>query len=323
MKKILQILSGHPSYDHIRIIKPLQQINEQLKAYNIAVSLIPIDKLDEHITQQFDVICMHGCGSLGVYNILRKNKFCLWVDDLMTDIPIGNPARAGVAELEGLRWAYQSAQNIVCTTKYLSDHLWENYKVKSFICPNLINIEHKENKSENVLYSFGNSHTNDLELLKRLRTHRNVYFFGHTLPSTFCHYYRNPFGGVELYPNRKNVFWVPLQVDYEKYQIYMTNLDYGVGLIPLQDNNFNKAKSILKVGEYISNGAISVVSNIGALREIPNECVVKVLDGNWKNAIEDAFHNRANLYKSCYSWWMDNYSYYSQAQKWLTAYREM
>lgn len=322
MKKILQVLSNHPSYDNIRIISVLKNINNQLKEYNISVSLIGIDKISADILQAYDVVCFHGCLSLIVYSIINKCKFCLFVDDLMTELPPYNPAKLTPEQIEGLKWCYLNAQSIVCTTQYLSDYLLENYKVKSFACTNLINIEKKENKSDKILYSFGNSHSGDLELIN-LKTARNVYFFGHCLPLVFTSYFRNLFGGVELYPNKKNIFWVPIQTDYERYQITMNNLDYGVGLIPLQDNNFNKAKSDLKFLEYLQHGAISVCSNVGAVSQIPEDCIVKVKDNDWDSAIEYAFSNRSSIYNNAYKWAMDNRSYYSNSNKWIEAYLEM
>jgi hypothetical protein len=205
----------------------------------------------------------------------------------------------------------------VCTTQWLANHIG-----RGFVCPNLIDLERKINSSENVLYSYGNSHTGDLELLRSLTPRRDTYFFGHTLPSKFCHYYRNPKGLVELKPNNPLVHYVPIQMDYERYGVWMNNLNYGVGLIPLEDNVFNLAKSDLKVLEYLQHGAISVCSNVGAVGNIPDECVVKVND-NWDEAIEHAFDNRSNIYNNAYDWAMDNRSYEKQSELWMEAYRGM
>jgi hypothetical protein len=90
----------------------------------------------------------------------------------------------------------------------------------------------------------------------------------------------------------------------------------------LEDNVFNLAKSDLKFLEYLQLGAISVCSNVGAVGNIPDECVVKVGD-NWDEAIEHAFDNRSNIYNNAYDWAMDNRSYEKQSELWIEAYREI
>jgi hypothetical protein len=316
MKKILNLLSGHTSYDQIRIIQPLLKIRDKLKELNITVHLLPMQSMSDDILQQIDVTCIHGCPSLAIYPLLRRHKFCLFVDDLMTNLPKSNPANVSPQENAGLLWCHEHAKSIVCSSPYLAK-TFKRFNV--FVAPNLLEITHIKNDSKNVLYSFGNSHTEDLELLD-IKKH-NTYFFGNTLPIKYCDYKRNKLGNIELWSNQSNIFHVPLQMDYERYQIWMRNLSFGVGLCPLVDNEFNKAKSILKVGEYLQQGAISVVSPVGAYDDLPDEACVKCVD-DWDSAIDLAFQNHNQIYENAYKWWRENYSYQTQ-EKWIEVYRKL
>lgn len=323
MKKILQVITNYRSYDQIRIIQPFAEIREKLKEENITINFIPLDKLNVEIARQFDVCVFHGCLSFAAYSILPHIKFSIWCDDLMWDLPPSNPAAPKPKEIEGLYWCFSNAQSIVVTTEYLKSRIFHPHK--TFVAPNLLDINRGlwRQDAQDILYSFGNSHTGDLELLNNLKTDRQVYFFGDTLPSKFCNYYRNPKGIIELYPNAENIHWIPLQTDYERYQIWLNNIEAGIGLCPLEDNDFNKAKSVLKIGEYLKKGMVSVVSNIGPYQGVPDECVVKVLESDWSAAVEYGFTNRTNILDACYAWWQENYSYRKNYTRWLDVYRNL
>jgi len=320
MKKILNLLSGHASYDAIRIVDPLNKIRTKLKTDNITVTLLPMSSASIDICNQFDRICVHGCPSLAFYPILKKIPFVMFVDDLMTALEPSNPAMVDKELIRGLNWCHDNAKSIICTTQALKD-TFERDNV--FIAPNLMDIDPVTNISENICYAGGNSHTADMELLNGLETKRTIYFFTHTLPSGYCHYRRNKRGIVELFTNKENIKYIPLQLDYERYGCWMNNLKYGVGLVPLESNKFNEMKSIMKVGEYLKQGAISVISPVGALNEIPKECVVMVQDNNWDSAITTAFNNRETIYHACWNWWDKNYSYRKNEGSWINAYKNM
>jgi len=320
MKKILQLLSGHPSYDQIRIIQPFLKVRDMLKVENIAVQCTPMQQATTELLQQFDITCVHGCCNLAIYPTLKQVKFSIWVDDLMTNLPECNPAKPTEEEVRGLKWCHETANSVVCTTPYLQNTFKRD---KVLVAPNLIDIKRAESKSPNVLYSFGNSHNGDLELLGDMQTKRNMYFFGHSLPNKFCNYQKDKTGQIELFPNQENILYVPLQRDYEKYQVWMKNLEFGVGLCPLEDNEFNCAKSVLKVGEYLQHGAVSVVSDVGSYKGIPDECVVKVKENDWDAAVEYAFAHHRTIYNAAYDWWMGNFSYQKQIKRWVEVYRNL
>jgi hypothetical protein len=121
-------------------------------------------------------------------------------------------------------------------------------------------------------------------------------------------------------PNQSNIGFLPIELNYEKYQVYMKNMDYRVGLCPLIDNEFNSCKSIWKFLEYLIHGSVSVVSNVLPYKEIPDECCVKVGD-NWDEAIEYAFENYKQIYKNAWCWVKDQYTY--ERGTWLDVYRQI
>lgn len=320
MKKILQVNSGHEAYDNIRIFEPIKKIKEQLKEDNIVIESLPIANMNLQVAIKYDISLWHGCMCLNVYPVLKQINFALYVDDLMTDLNPGNPAHPSNAEIEGLKWCYKNADSLIVTTEYLKQKLSE-YNNRTFVCPNLVDIIPKFNTSKNVLYSYGNSHSHDLKLLvdMELNKDRNYYFFGKLPPSGLCVYTRSITDDIIVKTNRPNVYWANIQWNYEKYKIWMNNFDYGVGLVPLQENEFNKCKSILKFIEYTQHGSVSVVSSIGAYAEIPDNCVVKVENNNWCEAIEYAFKNREEIYQNALKFVNEKYTYSNDA--WIRMYK--
>jgi len=321
MKKVLQVCSSHEAYDCIRIFDPFKKVKEQLKNDNIIVETTPISAMNLQLATKYDISLWHGCMCLNVYSVLKQVNFGLYVDDLMTDLNPGNPAHPSKAEIEGLKWCYKNADSLIVTTEYLKQKLSE-YNNRIFVCPNLVDITEKHNDSKNVLYAYGNSHSYDLKLLvgMELNKDRNYYFFGKLPPSDLCVYTRSITDDITVKTNKPNVYWAEIQWNYEKYKVWMNNFDYGVGLVPLQDNEFNKCKSILKFIEYTQHGAVSVVSNVGAYAAIPDNCCVKVKD-NWCEAIEYAFKNREEIYKNALKFIVDKYTYNNDA--WIRMYRSI
>jgi glycosyltransferase involved in cell wall biosynthesis len=85
-------------------------------------------------------------------------------------------------------------------------------------------------------------------------------------------------------PNTYN--WIPKE-QYEYYNFVpvdafynsMANLDGDIGIIPLEDNDFNRGKTCRKFQEYSILKIPSVVSPVGNYPDIPDDVIVKA----WKN----------------------------------------
>lgn len=322
MKKVMQTLSGFISYDEIRILEPLKHIEKQLKAENIFVQTLPLAQLTPSIANMYDVVCLHGAFSCNLFPILSKTKYSIWSDDAMWNIPKFNPVEPNPARLKGLQYAFENCESIIATSHKLNKEI--NKPEKTTVCPNVIDLEYKENNYNNIMYSFGNSHAGDMEILNEYNLDRNLIFMGHTLPSKFCYYARNSKGAISLQPNKKNIGYIESEPNYEKYKVYMKNAGYGVGLCPLVDHPFNECKSIWKFLEYIQSGAISVVSDILPYSDIPDDCCVKVKKGdNWNDAIEYAFKHRKDIYECAYKWTKENYTYGGKEDRWLQGYRNV
>lgn len=99
-----------------------------------------------------------------------------------------------------------------------------------------------------------------------------------------------------------------------------------IGLAPLEDNDFNKAKSELKWLEYSALGAVTVASKIGPYtRAIEHDKNGKLCgsNGSWYKGLEELIESpekRDELAAAAKQTLYDKYDQDKQAHKWLEAY---
>ncbi len=60
------------------------------------------------------------------------------------------------------------------------------------------------------------------------------------------------------------------------YQNRLSEIDASIGLALLENNEFKRSKSVIKFAEYSSAGIISVLSEVGAFKDIPDEICIKI-----------------------------------------------
>lgn len=118
-------------------------------------------------------------------------------------------------------------------------------------------------------------------------------------------------------------------VPIQKYSQWMTQeWRSGIGLAPLEDNEFNAAKSELKWLEYSALGACTVASKVGPYkRAIRHNQDGKVCGsyGAWTKALEELIETpalRATLAAEANQRVHDEYDQDKQAHKWLEVYSQ-
>ena len=317
MKKVLQLLTGRSSaYDAIRILNPSKRIDKELKERDISVTCIPCQQLSVELASQFDITIIHGCFSVSSVAYLRQIPFAIGIDDLITNIPMGNPVQPSDAQYLAFEWAIKNAASLICTTQALVDAFPGK---QSFLTPNLVDLTKVKNTSERVAYVAGSSHNQDMELISSLYdTKRELIFWTSSLPHKFSHMYFNHVNQVVCEPNKPNIGWITQQ-EWPRYTIWMKNLEFGVGLAPLANNAFNRCKSVWKWLEYLQKGAITVASDIGPYSSLPDEVLVKIKPGDdWNDGVEYAFGHREEIYNKAFEY-CENYTY-DKNNSWVRMY---
>lgn len=90
-------------------------------------------------------------------------------------------------------------------------------------------------------------------------------------------------------------------VPYEKYRKKLSELNFDIGIAPLEDTRFNRAKSCLKFYEYAAVGTVTLASNVLPYSyEMDKEDLVKNRHDKWvaklRKLIVDEEYRQSRLY---------------------------
>lgn len=100
--------------------------------------------------------------------------------------------------------------------------------------------------------------------------------------------------------------WIPY-VDYQSYPSTLINMALDIGICPLKDTPFNRARSACKAMEYTLSGALALASDLPPYQEDKSSILVK--DNEWEQAltfyIEDETA-RESAHLSHLSWLLQN-----------------
>lgn len=183
---------------------------------------------------------------------LRHQKpFLMEIDDYVADIPVGNEAynqyRPGSARFHVAIEQLRQSDGVIVSTPYLGD-LYKAYNEKIFVMPNSIQfsewrgLESKKHSRLRIGWIGGGTHAADLEMVAPVirevtRKYEDVWFY--------CIH-----GVPDVYKKMPNVYWTKRWAPINLYPKFMSSFKFDIGIAPLEDNNFNRAKSNLRWLEY-------------------------------------------------------------------------
>ena len=114
----------------------------------------------------------------------------------------------------------------------------------------------------------------------------------------------------------RNVLW-------EREIAIKEMLSAHIGLMPLQDNEFNRGKGGFKLIQYLSIGLPVVGSAVGINRSIIKEnvgsCIYELESNEWRDGILRLVSDRNKWMEYClnsYNRWISDYSYNSNLEEW-------
>ncbi len=211
-----------------------------------------------------DVLLLHNCFSdLQLTSLTAiKNQhpvpMVLSLDDLITAIPEYNPAAKKNPKdmLDRVKLAFGLADRVVVSTPYLAEQ-YQAFHHAITVIPNRISeqiwpFKHNPLNADGRLrigWAGAGQHQADIAWLTSViaatEQHVQWVFFGDK-----PHKLKHP--GIEYHP----------PVPFSEYPKALENLNLDVGIAPLLDNPFNRAKSHLKLLEYGAVGAAVICSNL-------------------------------------------------------------
>lgn len=223
-------------------------------------------------------------------DLAARGKILIWdLDDNMFEIPESNPnyAMMTTAVRGALNIVLRMARHVTVSTEVLKNQL--PFGEKTTILPNLIDPEDWWGEREltaglgsrrRVLWAGSNTHLADLSIIAdpilEISQYRDAeFFFYGQLPEEF-----------ENADSRKIRFTGSTPLSH--YPGMMDLIRPDIGLAPLADNPFNRAKSNIKWLEYTMGGAVTIASQLPPYQDISETSIIKVSnDDFWMFSINE------------------------------------
>lgn len=269
---------------YIRLLLPLDYLHH--------LGLIRLTVASKHTAhlQEFDLLfcqrtssCDLGEAESILASTRNSGKRLFYdIDDNLLDIDESHPEyRALSRNASVVRAFLEGASAVFCSTEELKKQLLPQ-STKSFVLRNALDqrlISPRGGRSDiasgkaGILYMGTQTHNSDFDLIATTLS-QIIQDFGDRVRVGIIGVTTNP-----RLPSGVERVAVPSSVG-SSYPAFMTWLSrqssWNIGLSPLVDTGFNRAKSEIKALDYMSMGAVSIVSNVTAYRNLPDQAVVKV-----------------------------------------------
>ena len=328
---------------NIRLGDPLVQLSPWLD-----VALYPGRKQFSHRPEETDFnTLLAWCdllviqrGALGEKNAEYVDKVLAsgkpWIfetDDWLPALPAYHPQYEQFQPIPLLRYWQEKipfSSAVVASTRYLGEKL-QGYGVPVTVIPNsLAYARYKEllavgeAKDKVTIGFFGtNSHGWDMKIIEPALRAINTKYGMQRVRFVF-------FGGNRVdFKTEADVRVIDTGVTYAAYLPAIRRFGIDIGLGPLDDSEFNRAKSDLKWLDYTAVGAASILSNVTPYGEAKEKGLALVVDNDtasWTAAlerlIEDAAY-RQQLALGSYEYLLQYATQESQAYQWVDVIRQV
>lgn len=320
----------------VRMLTPLQSLQDKgqveydlrhLMPWNVAAIRDTIRTLDK-----WDILWISRPRHYFMLPIIKAARHLgkpvlVDIDDWLLDVPIGHvdadfyrtrPRR------ETIRVALRAADCITTSTQVIAEYCMA-LGVRVHVLPNAVDCQQftKESRREGPLtiaFCGTPSHHEDVPLIasglqQALHDHAGkvrVVTVGCLIPGL---------QGQAGYTHHDFVVAT-------EYPRLLSDLRIDIGLAPLQDTPFNRAKSDVKYLEYSATGAATIASPVAPYQSTIREDCGLIVDANtteaWSTAIScliDQDERRQRLASNAYEWVRDERSVDAAANKWHKLFR--
>lgn len=261
-----------------------------------------LGELDAHVKKADVVIAqmVHTPAGLdvlkGIKTMYPHIPLVSEIDDNILSTPTYNPADAVYQPGSMFRSIaveqFRMSDAMVVSTPYLRE-VYGEFCQNINVVPNSLdfriwdNLKHRRNTDlVRIGWAGGASHEEDLRIIepvvrKTLEKHSNVRFcFVHGIPEFFKNVER-----IEAYHQFTRI---------DRYPQFLASRSFDIGVAPLVDNAFNRAKSNLRWLEYAGLKVPCVASKVGHFAQTITNGVDGVLCSNekeWLSALDDLIWN--------------------------------
>ena len=322
--RIYYNLSDSWACGHYRGVLPHRHCARKLWEEGIQLDL----QVHMDVRQDYDVYVFHRIVAPQflpqVIRLKNAGKRIIWeTDDLLTQIPEGNPARNQfLPNMDGFNLCLELADQIVVTTEEMRKQI--PHGEKAIVLPNLVDVDEwsapraRPDGVFRVMWAGSDSHGRDLEILEPVvrelvdrHADLEFVFFGMT---------------PEKLQDHRQVVSLPIG-PLSQYPGICSLISPHVALAPLQPNPFNRSKSSIKWMEGALSGAVVVASPLEPYTSVINDGLNGYLADtteDWVDILEHLYQDRRRLATVARTGMEDVYLYHSwqrNAEIWMEYFR--
>jgi len=281
MLKVLFVIADFTGCGEYRCIKPAKELTKQgMIEADYSISIRP-----EHM-KYYDLFVFQRAALPNMKEIVtqlkrRKRPILYEIDDDLFTIPFGNDARHYFSndKKQTAKDIMKMCDGVITTTSYLKEKIAKSYNKNVYVIPNYLDknlwqgVEKEKNNKLTIGWAGTTTHYGDL------RTHCSTIkqmLNQHDIEARFIGFVPPDFVDEEEYPNLLKVMqnlvkkeeeyqvsdrvkFVPFG-PYNDYPRKLAKID--IGLAPIEDNQFNRSKSDIKILEYNYLGIPCVASKV-------------------------------------------------------------
>lgn len=338
--------NSYPPTAFIRMIIPFFHIFERknIKPYLIYQNEYEKFQKESAFIEKkiFDIIivqrdCLDNVTAESVVNICKKfnTKLIYEIDDDLMNIDENHPEyEFYIKKKEIIEFIVSNADLVIVSTEALKNKLLY-LNQNCVVIKNSLNNLLKTNFSPKILsntikigYMGSFTHENDLKIIKDVVFQVKKYFENSPVEVIFeiiggC---REKIDGIDIIKIPGN------SKEYPKFMFWIkNNINWDIGIAPLEDNMINKSKSEIKYLEYSSWGFAGVYSDVGPYSRVvdnyKNGILIKNNDcDEWVNSIIYLIENNElynNIRKNAIEDINANYSLDSFIDSWITQINDL
>ena len=223
-------------------------------------------KRNWHTLHAYDLIIMqrpYSPEAFSLIEIIKDLGIKLWVDydDDLINVPLANPAAkvyADPANKQSLAKIIKNADLVTVSTRCLKQ-LYGQVNKNTQVIPNawedtLIPLQDEKIEKREKIVAWRGSRTHDEDLMEYLPTLSKI---AQKYTDWKFMFLGKPYFQVENMMPAKNTVIIE-SIPLPRYFKFMNNMNVPVGIVPLKDRAFNRAKSNISWLEFTAAGAATV-----------------------------------------------------------------
>lgn len=285
----------------------LPSLELKKRGFNISFNILGKMENEEKVIEENDIIMFVRSYQLLLTRFLdkikaKKKKIVYEIDDDLFVVPPVNPAhivyKKNTLPRKNAILLLKEADLVIVSTNYLKKR-YSKYNKNVIVCPNAIERERyyffrkKEHQKLRIGWTGSVTHYDDLLLIinviKDLQERYDFDFIIQGITSKpfesdlYIYQFYRKFGfnpNLNIFYDKAIEFWkkftqlknkehIPFYVP-EIYPLILRKMDLDIGLCPLIDTSFNRAKSCIKFYEYASVGTVTLASDVLPYKEEVN-----------------------------------------------------